>query len=148
MRVVLVRHAHAVEAPYEDALRWLSAKGRQAARRLGERLRADEISFTILVTSPLVRAVQTAEVMAAAMGWRGEIESLPLLAPGGSVRAAAGELRRRGEPVCAVGHEPGISALAAQLVGKAFPAFKKGQASIFDDDRLVATVDPDSLPGD
>ena len=70
---------------------------------------------------------------------------MPALAPSGSVRLAAADLVARGVLVAAVGHEPSISTLAAHLVGRGVATFKKGQALLVDDGRVVYTLDPDKL---
>src|SRR5436309_1582525 len=67
MHIYLVRHGDAV--PEEDAGsdrdRWLSARGREAARVLGRLLREQNIEPDAILCSPLPRAVQTAELLAA-----------------------------------------------------------------------------------
>jgi len=115
------------------------------ARQVGERLRDDEIEPDLIVTSPLVRAVQTAELVARGLKHRGVVEVVPALAPDGSVRRAAADLEARAGLVAAVGHEPAISALAAHLVGRGVTAFRKGQALLVDDGRVVYALDPESM---
>ena len=70
MLIYLVRHAEAV--PEEDAGsdrdRWLSPRGREAARILGRLLREQQIDPAAIVCSPLPRAVQTAELIADSTG--------------------------------------------------------------------------------
>jgi phosphohistidine phosphatase len=147
MKVLLIRHTHAVDGDenLDDDSRWLSAKGRALARAVGARLREDEIVPDAIVTSRLVRAVQTAELVARGLKFQGVVEVVPDLAPDGSVRRAAKEIEERGALVAAVGHEPGISALAAHLVGRGVAGFRKGQALVIDDGRVVYTLDPDSI---
>ena len=73
MRIYLVRHGDAV--PEEDAGsdrdRWLSARGREAARILGRLLREQRVEPDAIVCSPLPRAVQTAELLAASLDFLG-----------------------------------------------------------------------------
>lgn len=148
MKVILIRHAHAVEDldAHSDDSRHLTVRGRGTARKVGERLRADGIAFDALVTSPLVRAVQTAELVAQGARYGGEIEAVVALGPGGGVRRAAEELQGRGEAVVAVGHEPSISALAAHLTGRSsHAALRKGQVLIVEGGRVVYSLDPDTL---
>lgn len=138
MIVYLVRHAHAIdEAPgVPDGARHLTAQGRAAARQLGERLSWYDCAPTAVWTSPAVRAVQTAELLLAGLGWSGVIEGVHDLAPGGDLRAIRARLRE-GAPdaqVMAVGHEPGISSLGALLTGRRdFPALRKGQVARLED---------------
>ena len=64
MRLFLVRHAHA-HAGEPDELRPLSTSGREQARALGEQLAAS--GPTLVVSSPLLRARETAAAIAAAL---------------------------------------------------------------------------------
>ena len=66
MRVTLIRHAEAGDDAPRDESRALTVRGRADARRLGRALARRGVRFTLIVTSPLVRAVQTAEIVAAA----------------------------------------------------------------------------------
>lgn len=129
----LIRHAHAVDEQHDlpDPARHLDLVGRAAARALGQRLRWHDCLPTALWTSPLVRAVQTAELVAAALEWTGPIETVPALAPGGSTRAVLAALTAV-DPAAVVllfGHEPSISALGARLTrDDGFDGMKKAQA--------------------
>jgi phosphohistidine phosphatase len=89
VKVFLVRHAHAVDedARLSDADRFLSVRGRETARRVAERLKEAGVTFDALLTSPLVRAVQTAELLAAVLAPGELVAAWPALAPGGSLRA-------------------------------------------------------------
>jgi phosphohistidine phosphatase len=136
--VYLCRHAHsASETPgFPDAARHLTDEGRRAARQLGDKLRWYDCVPTAIWTSPLTRAVQTAELIAGGLGWTGLIESVPALAPGGDVHEVEARLRG-GAPdaqVIVVGHEPSISGLGSVLCARAdFPALKKAQMARLDD---------------
>jgi phosphohistidine phosphatase len=117
MRLVIVRHAEA-DAGHPDELRPLTPEGREQARRLGERLRADGVAPEAIVCSPLLRARETA----AALGL-GEPEVDDRLAPGATpddVRAVADG---RGGTVVVVGHQPDCGRAAAALGGGAEPHF-------------------------
>jgi phosphohistidine phosphatase len=146
MKVVVIRHAHAIDphdAPTDES-RHLTARGRDVARRLGERLRRDGVFLDAVVTSPLVRAVQTAELVAGGVGFAGEVQASVALGPSGSVRKAARELEGAGAVAAAVGHEPSISALVAHLAGRpSHASLRKGEAVIIDAGRIVATIDVD-----
>jgi phosphohistidine phosphatase len=111
MRVLIVRHAEA--APGQpDELRPLTAEGEKRAGALGDRLRRSGFAPQAVVTSPRLRAVQTAT----ALGF-GEPEVDDRLAPGATPSdmwdAAAGH----GEPVILVGHEPDCSSAVLDLTG-------------------------------
>ncbi len=137
MIVFLVRHAHAVDESLalHDEARHLSDTGRRAARQLGMRLRWHDCTPTTIWTSPLARAVMTAELVAAQLDWQGPIESAPELAPNGSARAvvaALGALDPSGAVVL-VGHEPSLSGIGSMLTLRDdFPALLKAQAARID----------------
>lgn len=153
MHVFLIRHAHAVdEAPgLPDEARHLTPEGRTAARALGDRLKWYDCTPTAVWTSPATRAVQTAELFVAGLGWDGPVEALPVLAPVGDVRATVALIRRcaADATVVVVGHEPAISALGGLLTAQpAFPALKKAQCARLDDvaaQRAEASGAPMSL---
>lgn len=133
MIVFLVRHAHALDerADLPDEARPLSALGRDQARALGQRLRWHDCTPTTVWTSPLTRAVMTAELVAAALEWPGPIDSVPTLAPDGRTHDVVRRLTAL-DPAGTVvifGHEPSISALGATLTGDPdFPSLAKAEA--------------------
>ena len=139
--MILVRHAEAVDETLElrDPARHLTPHGRTQARSLGDRLRWHDVEPTRLWTSPLVRAVQTAELVAAGLNSTVQIEVVTGLAPGASTRALVAALRElaTSEHVVLFGHEPSMSGIAALLVGQPdFAALDKAEAVRITDDRL------------
>lgn len=149
VKVYLIRHAPAVVPTpgIDEAHRYLTLEGRQVCRQVGRVLREAEVSFDVLVTSPLVRAVHTAEILADAVDYLGVIASLPAFSPGASPRVAAEHILSSGAgAVAVVGHEPSISDLAAFLVGQpGFSPFRKGQVCLFEQRRPVWRLHPDAL---
>jgi phosphohistidine phosphatase len=136
MRIYLVRHAEAV--PEEDAGsdrdRWLSSRGREAARILGRLLHETRIEPDAIISSPLPRAVQTAELLAQMLDYIGHIESWRSLEPSAHPRMAAGNLQALGSSVVVVGHEPSISAMGAFILGRpSFPPFRTAQCCAIED---------------
>jgi len=120
VQLYLVRHAEAA-AGEPDELRRLTPEGREAARALGERLAAEGVRPDAVLSSPLLRARETAAELARPAGLTPEPDER--LAPGATaedVRVAAGE---RGETVVVVGHQPDCSKIAAALTGGDEPAF-------------------------
>jgi len=113
---------HAKAAPGEpDELRPLTPEGRDDARRLGERLAAEPRPPALVLSSPLLRARQTAGEIAHATGAELRVETR--LLPG----ASAEDLRAAVEtalvsPVATVGHQPDCSEIALALTG-ADPGF-------------------------
>lgn len=145
MKLYLIRHADAVSAGpgLPDSSRYLSADGRQVARRVGRILREEGVSFDLVLTSPLVRAVQTAELMAEAVDYLGEIRAHGGLVPGCEPQVIAADAARRGGDLALFGHEPSISALAAYLTGQpSFQPFRKGQVILIEDRRPVWRIKP------
>jgi len=131
VRVTLIRHAEAGDDAPRDESRALTARGRADTRRLGRVLARRGIRFTAIVASPLVRAVQTAEIVAAETDYRGRLGASELLVPEGSAADVVDFLGRMADEksVALVAHEPILSAIAAALTGKArHPALRKAEA--------------------
>jgi phosphohistidine phosphatase len=146
VRIYLVRHGDAV--PEEDAGsdrdRWLSAKGREAARVLGRLLREQGVEPDAILTSPLPRAVQTAELVAAALDYIGPITSRRCFEPSAQPRLASQEIMAAGGSVLIVSHEPAVSTLGAFLLGlPAFPSFRTAQCCAIEDGKPKFTARAD-----
>jgi phosphohistidine phosphatase len=120
-RLLLLRHAKAVPAtdPLTDSARPLAERGLRDARRIGERLRQHEPRPTLILSSPATRALQTAELVAAAMDYaREEIaleRRLYLAEPATLMTVIAGQSAAT-ETLLVVGHNPGLTELAHQLL--------------------------------
>jgi phosphohistidine phosphatase len=132
--VFLVRHADAVDETLvlRDPHRHLTAHGRQQARALGDRMRWHDCLPTHLWTSPLVRAVQTAELVAGELHSESPVEVMPALAPEGSPREVVAAIRALPEDaaVLLVGHEPSLSAIGALIGGDlTFTGLAKAQCA-------------------
>ena len=118
MRVYIVRHAEAAPGePDED--RRLTEEGREQARELGRRLAGEGVRPSALLTSPLVRARQTAAVLGEALGVQPESDQR--LAPGATAERLREAVRNRGETVITVGHQPDCGLIAAELTGSEPP---------------------------
>lgn len=120
MRLLLVRHADALPGE-PDAMRALSPGGREAARQLGERLRVDGVRPTAILTSPLLRARETGDALAAALDCQAEPNDA--LAPGATADSVRSAVAGRGETVIVVGHQPDCGRIAAELGDGTEPAF-------------------------
>jgi phosphohistidine phosphatase SixA len=115
VRVYLVRHADA--APGEpDELRPLTAHGRQQARDVGARLAAEGAAGAAVITSPLLRARETAEEIARALGTTAEPDER--LAPGATPDAVRDAASEHGDVVVAVGHQPDCSEVVLAFTGR------------------------------
>jgi phosphohistidine phosphatase len=117
MRLLLVRHAEAAPGN-PDELRPLTPEGREHALELGQRLRAEGLQPDAVVTSPLLRALETA----AALGL-GEPEVDERLAPGATPDQVREAALPRGETVVVVAHQPDCGRAAAALTGGPEPPF-------------------------
>jgi phosphohistidine phosphatase len=120
MLLYLVRHAEAAPG-HPDELRPLTARGRDDARALGERLRAESPRVDAVLSSPLLRARETAEAIAIELGV--EPEAVDLLAPGASEADLLAAVDGRGDVVVTVGHQPDCGKIAAALDGGPEPPF-------------------------
>lgn len=143
MELILVRHAKAGGRDAgqwpDDSLRPLTGEGREKMRAAAAGLRRVIREVDRIVTSPYLRAAETAEILAAAYGSQMSVETCKELCPGGSFPALVSFLRKR--PGCLrvmlVGHETDLSQLAAALIGgdgDGF-AFKKGGACLIEFER-------------
>jgi phosphohistidine phosphatase len=113
VRVILVRHAKA-DPGDPDELRPLTPAGHEAARMLGELLAEREPEA--IVSSPLVRAVETAEALADAAGLEVVVDER--LGPGATVDDLRAAVAGRGETVIAVGHQPDCGEIALVVTGR------------------------------
>jgi phosphohistidine phosphatase len=109
-RLYLVRHAHS-DPGDPDSLRPLSARGRQQARELGERLAA--VAPETVLASPLLRARETAAAIAKAAGVELRVEER--LAPGATAEDVLAAVEGAGATVVVVGHQPDCSEIALTL---------------------------------
>ncbi len=122
-----MRHGPAEEyaASGQDADRALTPDGRLRVRAVAKALVQKDEAPLHIVSSPLVRALQTAEIVAAVTGLEerdGTLETRRELAPGGSSLELIDELRRaKRRRVMLVGHEPDLSSLVVRLVHKHLP---------------------------
>lgn len=151
--ILLIRHGDALPSRGLDDSRILSMRGRDETRALGEGLRLRGIVPSRIVSSTLVRAVQTAEILATALEHRGVVEVDDALIPDGDprsaetmLRAASGDEVGASGVVLAVTHEPIVRAIAARLVGQpTFPAFRTSSCVVIQGKRVVLRLDPDTL---
>jgi phosphohistidine phosphatase len=122
MNLYLLRHGIAVDpsAPdfANDAERPLTPKGRRRLRQIAEAMGALKISFDLILSSPYVRARQTAEIVTKALKRKKKLKFTEELTPGGNPRSVIqqlNDLRPRPKNVLLVGHEPYLSKLIALL---------------------------------
>jgi phosphohistidine phosphatase len=114
MRLYLVRHAEAAPGN-PDELRTLTEHGQEQARRVGEQLARDGVRPDAVLSSPLLRARETAQAIAKATGASAEPDER--LAPGATAEAVRATVAGRGEAVVVVGHQPDCGKIAASISG-------------------------------
>ncbi|HEY2152607.1 MAG TPA: phosphohistidine phosphatase SixA [Vicinamibacterales bacterium] len=145
----VIRHGLAEErseAWPDDNKRPLTPDGVSRMRRAVRGLARLGVTIDIVLTSPLVRARQTAEIVAGGLEPRPSLSNIDSLAPDGSYAAIVADLEKHGrrQRIALVGHEPSIGELAARLIGSRHALeFKKGAICRIDLDEL-----PPVSPGD
>lgn len=142
MQIYLLRHGIAEDRDPSatDAARKLTAEGKEKLRRVLERAHGAKVEPGLIMTSPLVRAVETAEMAAEVLEYRKAIVRTEALIPESSPQSVWGELRERRDEgaILLAGHEPLFSATTSYLLGCPGLAFdfKKGALVRIDMDRL------------
>mgnify|MGYP003575107651 CR=1 FL=1 len=151
MNLYLMRHGIALTrddpSVAHDAERPLTGKGMKRMRKAAKGLRELDIPFDSILTSPLARARQTADIVASALGMQAQLEEISGLAPESTVEHLMFGLTRYQDRqhVLLVGHEPLLSDTAAYLLGGRKPVnlvfeFKKGGLCRIEIDKLPAAA--------
>jgi phosphohistidine phosphatase len=117
MHLFLLRHADASTIVESDEARALSEKGEAQAKKVARFCQAHELLVSMVLTSPVQRAHQTAQIVAVHL--RADLVVASWLACGMRPQSALAELQeyRAGQSLMLVGHEPDFSALIAHLIG-------------------------------
>jgi phosphohistidine phosphatase len=132
MQLYLLRHGIAEDTSTtgNDADRGLIADGRRKLRQVLDAAAEAGVAPSLILTSPLKRAVQTAELAQSVLKYKNELLRTKALAPGATVEQVWDEIRvHKNEPsLLLVGHNPLFSELAAYLLGskEIQVDFKKG----------------------
>ncbi len=126
-KMYIMRHGPAEDfaASGLDADRALTEAGRDRVRRVAKVLGEHDEAPKLIVSSPLVRALQTAEIVAAELGIA-YVDTSRQLAPGGPSATLVAALEHDGKKrVMLVGHEPDLSELVSDLCGMSFTDMQK-----------------------
>ena len=130
----LLRHAHAGDPAAwsgPDEVRPLSAKGRRQAKRLGRFLCGGPFRPGLILTSPKVRAEQTAQAVAKELDLKVHVDER--LASGFGLRSLNDLLSSIDDrEIMLVGHDPDFSALLSILIGARGMVMKKGALAVVD----------------
>ena len=144
MEIYILRHGIAEDAGrgQSDSERALTGEGKKKLRNVLRVAREAGVEPSLILTSPLKRAVETAEVAAEILEYKGDLLRTKALEPGGHPRMVWEELRvHKDQPsVFLAGHEPLFSSLTAYLLGcpDLRVEFKKGALACVETDRFGA----------
>ena len=145
MKLYLIRHSNAVDPGTpeyaDDSQRPLSEKGREKMRSIASALQEVGVIPELILSSPFVRAAQTAEILARRLKYKKEIAFSDSLVPVGNADTLIGEINEKYsvDELVLVGHEPSLSALVGALAaGNAEVAvnFKNGSVCCLSADDL------------
>jgi phosphohistidine phosphatase len=138
MNLYILRHGLAVERGTpgfeNDARRPLTPKGRRQLRKITDAIGAMKLRPDVILSSPLVRARQTAEIVASGLKLERRLAFADELSPGGNVKKLTvkiGALEPLPENLLLVGHEPDLSKMISLLVtGKTSAGFALKKAGL------------------
>jgi phosphohistidine phosphatase len=146
MNLYILRHGIAVERGTPgfktDADRPLTPKGKRQLRQIAGAARSLDLDFDLILSSPFLRARQTAEIVAKNLKQERRLAFSDELTPDGSPKALIrqlSELEPAPENILLVGHEPYLSQLAALLISGGAAAnleLKKGGLGKLETDAL------------
>ena len=130
----IVRHGPAgksLEDKKLDETRPLTKKGKEKMKDIVKGLGDMDICFDKIVTSPLARCAESADLLSKCCTGKGGVESIDALKPGGSIDDLIGYLNAQegADKVAIVGHEPYLSEFASYCLAKSKNSFidlKKG----------------------
>ncbi|HKP86058.1 MAG TPA: phosphohistidine phosphatase SixA [Blastocatellia bacterium] len=124
MELYVIRHAIAQplgqKNDFTDEKRVLTSEGRERMREAAKGLRKLGVMFDLVLTSPLARAVETAEIVADVLGLgKKEIEQTASLAPGAPVEELFAEIKRHNgaEAIALIGHQPDLGEVISSIAG-------------------------------
>jgi phosphohistidine phosphatase len=119
MELYLLRHGIAEDHAASDADRALTVEGREKVHRVMKRAAASGVSPSLIISSPYKRALETAEIAAQELAYKGKILRAGALTPDSSPPSVWSEIRehRDQSSILLAGHEPLFSATVAFLLG-------------------------------
>jgi phosphohistidine phosphatase len=119
MNLYLLRHAEAEEEAASDGERQLTERGREQARTVGRFCARNDLYPETIITSPLARARQTAEIVADQLKIADRVQVCGFATTGMTTEGALSGLKAFSDhsSVLLVGHEPDFSGFVAALIG-------------------------------
>lgn len=143
LRLYFLRHGQAgirEEWQGDDAARPLTMKGIRRMKREAAAMREMGLQLGLILTSPLVRAHKTAEIVAEVLGLGARLITDPRLAPGFGTKHLKALLTEHGDAaaVMLVGHEPDFSQTISKLIGGGRLDVKKGALALVEMEDLTS----------
>jgi phosphohistidine phosphatase len=129
IKLFIIRHGVAADLDHEiadESYRYLTVHGRNHCKIIADKLRELKVSPDIIISSPLVRAVQTAEIFASVLGYKNEIKTAIELIGGSPFSRFLSLIRRNSHygNIALVGHAPDVNEYSHNLVKESSPAVK------------------------
>ncbi|MGO9519491.1 MAG: phosphohistidine phosphatase SixA [Candidatus Korobacteraceae bacterium] len=148
MDIYFLRHASAnhYDPAKDDDKRPIDKTGEQQCHDVGLALAALDLELDVIISSPLTRGIQTAEIVAAELGYKDKIVTDDALRPEASWSAFQELMTRLGKKkaIMVVGHNPSMTAFLVQMLsGKGsaeFIDFKKGAVAKIEQDGSHSAV--------
>jgi len=123
MKIFLVRHCEAIDYQTEtvrnDELRFITPKGRKISTTVFKKIRDEFAGLEKIYTSPLIRAVQTAEILSFTLKFKFDVEVVKELSRESQPKDVVGLIKRNSifESIAFIGHEPLLSEVVKTLAG-------------------------------
>jgi len=151
MELFIIRHAIAEPLgkpnEFSDDRRALTDEGRNRMREIVKGLTKLGVQIDLIITSPLVRAIETAEIVSTGLGLnKKDIRQTLNLAPGGSIESLFAEIKTHAEAeaVALVGHQPDLGNIISKIIngddGDVAIQLKKGGVCCIDVAETVPTI--------
>lgn len=124
MKIFLIRHAEAIDyetdSVKEDEYRFITSVGRKVTGNVFKELKEEFNELEKIFTSPLIRAVQTAEILGAVINFKNEVELVNELRNESSSASLLELIKKNSnlKSVALIGHEPKTSVLVKMFSGK------------------------------
>ncbi|MCX7832862.1 MAG: phosphohistidine phosphatase SixA [Ignavibacteria bacterium] len=123
MKILLIRHAEAIDYETEtvrnDEWRFITPKGRKTSLSVFKKLKDEFFTLEKIYSSPHIRSVQTAEILATYLKFKFDVEVVNELSPDSPVEKVVDLIKRNSifQTVALVGHDPMMSNLVNVLSG-------------------------------
>ncbi len=132
LTLYILRHAEAEPEARTDAERALTSKGRDQAKAVGRFCFEQGIFPAVILTSPLVRAQQTAKLVWKELGEKPKLDTAEFLSAGMKPETAFTNFKKFSDPgtLMLVGHEPDLSEFIAASIGGSSESIRLRKAGL------------------